>query len=113
MSTGSPPDRKQFFTTPNPFEKRFGYHRAVRKGPFIYVSGTTALRLESDAGTPDEQAQEVSTDSKVLYPDDAQKQARLAMERCIEAVENLGGTREDVVRVKMFVSVSSGIWCLL
>lgn len=33
-------------------------------------------------------------------------QAIIAMRRCIDAVERLGGTAGDVVRVKMFVGVS-------
>ncbi|KAK4909742.1 hypothetical protein LTR66_017475 [Elasticomyces elasticus] len=38
--------KKSFVTTSNAFEQRFGYHRAVRRGPFIAVSGTTALKLQ-------------------------------------------------------------------
>ena len=93
-------NRKHFYSTPNPFEKRFGYHRAVRKGVFIIVSGTTAVKMDGDdIGGSDEKA------SGVHYPKNAKKQAKLAMDRCADAVEKLGGTKADVVRVRMFVAV--------
>jgi enamine deaminase RidA (YjgF/YER057c/UK114 family) len=95
-------NKKTFFTTPNPYEKRFGYHRAVRKGAFIVVSGTTAVKMEGDEGADSGQ----QDDSKVHFPKNAKKQAKLAMNRCAEAVEKLGGEKADVVRVRMFVGVS-------
>ena len=74
----------------NRFENEFGYHRAIRKGPFIFVSGTTALQ----------------PDGQVAFPGDAMGQARYAFQLGIEAVEALGGAKDDVVRVRMFVAVS-------
>jgi enamine deaminase RidA (YjgF/YER057c/UK114 family) len=79
-------------TTGNPYEQRFGYHRAIRRGPFIFVSGTTAI----DKST-----------GKLQAPGDASAQAALAMKECISAVEALQGKREDVCRVRMFVAVST------
>lgn len=87
----------------NPFEQTFGYYRAVRRGPYIAVSGTTALKLQSSSHETHEAQAE---DSKVEFPDDAFGQAKLAMARCIEAVERLEGQTEDVIRVRMFVAVS-------
>lgn len=78
-------------STGNPYEKRFGYHRAVRRGPFIFVSGTTAV----DSATQELQA-----------PGDASAQAALAMKECISAVKALHGKRDDICRVRMFVAVS-------
>ena len=75
----------------NKFEREFGYHRAVRKGPFIFVSGTTALQ----------------PDGRVAFPGDAKAQAQRAFQVGIDAIEALGGSREDVVRVRMFVAVSN------
>ena len=72
----------------NKFEKEFGYHRAIRKGPFIFVSGTTAL----------------GPNGQVACPGDATGQAHYAFRLVIKAVEALGGTKEDVVRVRMFVA---------
>ena len=75
----------------NKFEKEFGYHRAVRKGPFIFVAGTTALQ----------------PDGRIAFPNDAKAQAQRAFQVGIDAIETLGGSREDVVRVRMFVAVSN------
>lgn len=101
--------RKTFFTTSNPFEQQFGYHRAIRRGQFIFVSGTTALKdVPSSLDTPEptvEPDSEGRPDSKVHYPTDAKQQAMVAMRRCVDAVEQLGGQRADIVRVKMFVAV--------
>ncbi len=81
---------KSYFTTPNTFEKKFGYHRAVRKRPFIFVSGTTSLDPET---------------GRILHPDDAYQQALTAMRVTVGAIQQLGGGRKDVVRVRMFVAV--------
>ena len=88
--TISPSGRKTFYTTQNPFEKKFGYHRAVRKGPFIFVSGSTAINPKSE---------------DLEGKGNALKQAVVAMVHCRDAVEKLGGKLSDVVRVRMFVSV--------
>lgn len=94
---------KTLYSSGNPFERRFGYARAVRKGPFITVAGTTALKIEAK-----EQSEGETAGSKtVLFPTDAHQQASLAMRRCVEAIEKLGGRREDVIRVRMFVAVRS------
>jgi enamine deaminase RidA (YjgF/YER057c/UK114 family) len=89
--TQTPSGSKSYFTTPNRFEVKFGYHRAVRKGPFIFVSGTTALDPET---------------GKISHSGDAYKQALVAMGKCVEAVQKLGGAKKDVVRVRMFAAVS-------
>ena len=102
--------KKHFFTTSNPYEKKFGYHRAVKKGPFIMVSGTTAAKT----GEIDEQDGDLQSNSKVHFPHNAKAQAKLAMDRCAEAVEKLGGDRADIVRVRMFVAVSPSMcFCIL
>lgn len=96
-------NKKYVFTTPNPYEAKFGYHRAVRKGPHIIISGTTAAQMDGDdISDPDGE-----NSTGVHFPTNAKKQARLAMDRCVDAVEKLGGARADVVRVRMFVAVSS------
>ena len=86
----TPSGTKSYFTTPNTFEKKFGYHRAVRKGPFIFVSGTTSLDAEN---------------GKIQHPGDTYQQALTAMKTSVDAVQQLGGKKKDVVRVRMFVSV--------
>jgi len=75
--------------TPNPYEEKFGYSRAVRKGPFIFVSGTTSI----DTST-----------GKVLYPKSAYDQTLKVFSEIVLAIEALGGTKADVVRLRMFVA---------
>ena len=87
----SPSGKKTYFSTTNTFERKFGFHRAVRKGPFIFVSGTTSLNPET---------------GKIEHPGDAYKQALAAMKTSIDAVQQLGGSKMDVVRVRMYVMVS-------
>jgi enamine deaminase RidA (YjgF/YER057c/UK114 family) len=103
--TTTPSGSKTYLSTPNPFELKFGYHRALKKGPFIFVSGTTALKFEGEVKSGDND-NDADNKSKVHFPDSAYNQAVLVMERCIHAVEELGGKRGDVVRVRMFVAVS-------
>ncbi len=65
-----------------------GYSRAVRVGDLIHVSGTTSV---DDAGA-------------VLYPGDARAQTLRALEIVERALVELGATRSDVVRTRMFVT---------
>jgi len=108
-------DRKSFLTTSNRFEQKFGYRRAVRRGPFIAVSGTTALKvhtsdlpaqgrsdIEPETGTGVET--ETENISTVYHPGDAFKQALLSLSRAIDAVTRLGGHKEDIIHVRMFVA---------
>jgi enamine deaminase RidA (YjgF/YER057c/UK114 family) len=87
------PAAKQYHATRSPWEAKIGYYRAVRRGPFIFVSGTTAVDPSSNA-----------TDAKVLHPGDAKAQAHIAFKEIIKAIQALGGRgAESVVRTKMFV----------
>ncbi|KAI3613952.1 hypothetical protein WG66_010783 [Moniliophthora roreri] len=78
----------RFFSTNNPYEKEFRYCRAVRKGPFIVVSGTTSICPETGV---------------LLHPNSAFEQATQIFNEIARAVGALGGRREDIVRVRMFV----------
>ena len=80
--------------TENPYESLIGYSRAVRKGPFISVSGTTALDLELST----------ATSQVIKHPESAYKQALCIFREIVAAVEALGGKAEDVVRVRMYVT---------
>lgn len=71
----------------SPWETKAGYSRAVRHGDTIEVSGTTAH----------------DTDGSALYPGDAFRQTRTALERALRAVEELGGSRQDVVRTRVLL----------
>jgi enamine deaminase RidA (YjgF/YER057c/UK114 family) len=80
------------FRTNNPYEREFRYCRAIRKGPFIVVSGTTSV---------------CPVTGVLLHPESAFDQATQIFNEISRAVEALGGQREDIVRVRMFVRDSS------
>ncbi|PSP47308.1 hypothetical protein BRC75_10125, partial [Halobacteriales archaeon QH_7_69_31] len=65
-----------------------GYARAVRVGDRILVSGTTAT---DDEGEP-------------VAPGDPAAQTRRALETVVDAIEAAGGTREDMVRTRLYVT---------
>ena len=69
-----------------PWERVYGYCRAVRVGERILVSGCTA------AGEPD-----------VLAHGDAAAQLRVALATGLAAIAELGGGPADVVRTRMYV----------
>ncbi|KAK7685487.1 hypothetical protein QCA50_011351 [Cerrena zonata] len=75
--------------TDNPYEKLWGYSRATRRGQFIFVSGTTAVDLATGV---------------VPSGLSAYDQAKRIFAEICKAVEALGGSKEDVTRVRMFVT---------
>ena len=72
--------RRQSATSGAEWEARYGYRRAVRIGDVIAVSGTTAPG-------PDVAAQ-----------------AEAAFQVALAALAELGGTAEDVIRTRMYVT---------
>ena len=68
------------------YESLVGFSRAVRRGSRILVSGTAPLDADGET-----------------VIGDAYAQAKRCFEIILEAVEALGGTRNDVVRTRMFV----------
>lgn len=69
------------------WEPMAGYSRAVRKGHSITVSGTTATHGD-----------------RLIGGTDAAAQAHFAIDKITGAIQSLGGTLEDVVRTRVFVS---------
>jgi enamine deaminase RidA (YjgF/YER057c/UK114 family) len=69
------------------WEEEAGYSRAVRRFGRIAVSGTTAT----------------ADDGSALHPGDTYRQALVAFERAIAAMEALGGELEDVVRTRVYL----------
>lgn len=65
-----------------------GYSRAVRIGPLIEVSGTVSL----------------GTDGEPHGVGHAGAQTHRILEIILEAVEALGGSAEDIVRTRIFVT---------
>ena len=71
-----------------PFERSASYARAIRQGPFIAVSGTIAM----------------DPDGSVAHPGDVYLQTRTAFLKAIAAIGELGGSLEDVIRTRIFVT---------
>jgi len=80
-------DVRRLVSSGSPYEKRYGYSRAVAVGDSCWVAGTT------DAGP----------DGTSLHPGDAAGQARAAYGIAIHALEEAGFAAGDVVRTRMYI----------
>jgi enamine deaminase RidA (YjgF/YER057c/UK114 family) len=72
----------------SPFEARSSYARAARVGDVIAVSGTAAL----------------GDDGKALHPGDIYLQTKAALRTALDAVQELGATREQVIRTRLYLA---------
>ena len=82
-----PAPERRLVSTRTKYEFQFGYSRAVRHGDVVRVAGTAGL---------DEDGQVVS--------DDVVEQMRRALDIVKGALEELGGTLEDVVMTRIYVN---------
>ncbi|MCY1081501.1 RidA family protein [Archangium lansingense] len=79
--------QRNTYSTGTAWEPRVGYSRAVRVGPYISVSGTTA----TDAS------------GQVVGEGDVYAQTAQALRNIQAALEALGGRMEHVIRTRMYV----------
>ena len=75
------------YRSASPYEGLIGFSRAVRRGDRIVVSGTAPIDADGET-----------------VVGDAATQARRCFTIVLEAVEALGGRREDVIRTRMYIT---------
>lgn len=75
------------YRSASPYEGLIGFSRAVRRGDRILVSGSAPIDADGET-----------------VVGDATTQARRCFEIVLEAVAALGGSREDVIRTRMYIT---------
>jgi enamine deaminase RidA (YjgF/YER057c/UK114 family) len=79
-------DRK-LISSGSPFEKTYGYSRAVVRGDEVYIAGTTGYDY-----------------NKMAMPDDVAEQTRNVYSTFAAVLKEAGGELADIVRLRTFVT---------
>lgn len=79
---------RQHLSSGAPWESVVGYARAVRVGPFVYVTGTAA----------------VDETGAVVAPGDAGTQTAFILDKIAWALGEVGASLADVVRTRIYVT---------
>jgi enamine deaminase RidA (YjgF/YER057c/UK114 family) len=77
---------RDHYRSSSPYEGLVGFARAVRHGSRIAVSGTAPIGADGQT-----------------VEGEAYEQAKRCFEVILEAVEALGGTKDDVIRTRIYV----------
>jgi enamine deaminase RidA (YjgF/YER057c/UK114 family) len=81
---------RRLISTGSPFERSFGYSRAVVQGDWCFVSGTTGYDFVT-----------------MTMPDSAEDQARNCLATIGKALDEAGFAMRDVVRVHYYITDAS------
>ncbi len=79
--------KKELYSSGAPWEKTFGYSRAVKVGNTIEVAGTTSV-----------------ANGEVMYPEDPYLQTKHIFSIIEESLKSLGADLSHVVRTRIFMT---------